>query len=365
MFKKIFLEKKSRSSQDRSRTLKLEILEERALLSATSWEPATQLYGPPSFEIWLDSQSQQVASNAASAPDAELDALIASLNAVSIETLETETEIPVELDGEEASASTAAVVRRVVFEEYATGLESDADVAIVPQLSNDDSNASSGGENWPFVLTTSSVPALSGGIAPLCEHRTASDVSGGSVSLGALLANADYLQIACPDPPPGYEAKVTFSGSATRGSDYRIFYFDGWTLNELLGTELPYTASGGSPTFYLVPVNDVQIEDLESVTATLQIPTTPASGGSDVVYNFVGDANARTATATIIDDDLEFVSDADRSVDGSLPTLESNPIPKNVDNYHAYIFADLDAASLAEDQLKFITPVSALAKSES
>lgn len=235
MFKKIFLEKKSRSSQDRSRTLKLEILEERALLSATSWEPASQLYGPPSFEIWLDSQSQQVASNAASAPDAELDALIASLNAVSIETLETETEIPVELDGEEASASTAAVVRRVVFEEYATGLESDADVAIVPQLSNDDSNASSGGENWPFVLTTSSVPALSGGIAPLCEHRTASDVSGGSVSLGALLANADYLQIACPDPPPGYEAKVTFSGSATRGSDYHTFYFDGWTLNELLG----------------------------------------------------------------------------------------------------------------------------------
>ncbi|MBR2004038.1 MAG: cadherin repeat domain-containing protein [Thermoguttaceae bacterium] len=336
-------------------------------MSATSWEPASQLYGPPSFEVWLDSRSRQVASNAANAPDAELDALIASLNAVSIETLEIETEIPVELDGEEASASTAAVVRRVVFEEYATGLESDADVVIVPQLSNDDSNATtygaSSGGDWPFALTTSSVPALSGGIAPLCEHRTASDVSGGAVSLGALLANADYLQIACPDPPPGYEAKVTFSGSATRGSDYRIFYFDGWTLNELLGTELSYTASGGSPTFYLVPVNDYNVEDLESVTATLQTPTTPESGGSDVVYNFTGDASARTATATIIDDDLEFVSDVDQSVDGALPTLESNPIPKNVDNYHAYIFADPDATSLAEDQLKFITPVSALAKS--
>ena len=367
MFKKMLLEKKSRSSQARSRTLKLEILEERALLSATSWEPASQLYGPPSFEVWLDSRSRQVASNAANAPDAELDALIASLNAVSIETLETATEIPVELDGAEASASTDAVVRRVVFEEYATGLESDADVVIVPQLSNDDSNATtygaSSGGDWPFALTTSSVPALSGGIAPLCEHRTASDVSGGAVSLGALLANADYLQIVCPDPPPGYEAKVTFSGTATRGSDYRIFYFDGWTLNELLGTELPYTASGGSPTFYLVPVNDYNVEDLESVTATLQTPTTPESGGSDVVYNFTGDASARTATATIIDDDLEFVSDVDQSVDGALPTLESNPIPKNVDNYHAYIFADPDATSLAEDQLKFITPVSALAKS--
>ncbi len=364
MFKSMVFRKKVSRSQPSSRKLRLETLEARALLSVTPLDTSS-LYGPPSFEVWLDSQSQEVASSDAN----ELNALIASLNAVSIETLETATEIPVELDGEEETASTDAVVRRVVFEEYATGLESDADVVIVPQLSDGELNAttygarSGGSADWPLELSTSLTSSLSGDGNLLCEHRDAADVSGGSSSIAALLNGADYLTVAFPELPFGYSADVTLSGTATRGSDYRVFYLYGTTYAELLGTEFTYSGSGGATTFYIVPVNNFALENEESVTVTLETPTTPASGGSDDVYNFTGDASARTATATIVDDDLEFVSDSDRAADGSLPTLDSNPIPKNVDHYNAYIFADPEATSLAEDQLQFITSVSALAKS--
>lgn len=356
----------------RTRLLRLEALDSRELLSITTFNAAAELYGPPSYEVWLESQTQEVAASVASSEDAKLDALVASLNAIPVETLDNNASIsaPDVLPLESATAESNASVRRVVFEEYATGLESETDVVFIPKGATDDSNASTyaarsggliDGGDWPLELTTTLVSSLSNSLENplLCEHRSATfDASGGVASL----ADADYLKVEFPELPFGYEAEIEITGSATLNVDYLIVGPDG-SYSTAPDSNFGYSGSGGAPTLYIVPLNNAVVEDLESVTLTLGTPTTPESGGSNVFYNFTGDASARTATATFVDDDLEFVSDVDRASDGSLPSLSSNPIPTNDDVYRAYIFADPDATSLADDQLQFITPVSALAKS--
>lgn len=127
----------------RTRLLRLEALDSRELLSITTFNAAAELYGPPSYEVWLESQTQEVAASVASTEDAKLDALVASLNAIPVETLDNNASIsaPDVLPLESATAESNASVRHVVFEEYATGLESETDVVFIPKGATDDSNA--------------------------------------------------------------------------------------------------------------------------------------------------------------------------------------------------------------------------------
>ena len=130
--------------------------------------------------------------------------------------------------------------------------------------------------------------AISEGYDPYDEDKTVQGYLAG-----------DYMKVGLPPIPVGYEARVTFKGTATRGQDYVVFtsYPPTLDLNPLYGN---LDHSGGAAFVYVFPTEDCEAESDETATLRIGTPQLQASGGTDThAFNMLVD----TATTTIIDND--------------------------------------------------------------
>lgn len=195
--------------------------------------------------------------------------------------------------------------RRVLFASGDDELNFDSEDAVV--LSFEDNineevdnlrDSSGGGESYYISLSvdasnTSDDVNLSSYTNPLVEGHGYEPESNNP------LLNANYIVVTAPSLPPNYEATISFSGSATLGSDYEVYV----SYDVLAGFESVggITYSGGSTTFYIFPLDDDWVENTaESVVATLNQPVMQGSGGSDE-YNFT--YGVLTVSTTIVDND--------------------------------------------------------------
>ncbi len=349
----------------KSRGLRLEPLENRELLAV---DALAVPFGPPSLESVANETAPIAVSASVLADDGatlsvqtetaepvappSFEQLMESLGQIKIESLDAETDVAslaesdatqTELqpsfivDGVEYYPLSQAVARRVVFEDSGVDAASlDEPFVLVPPADADETNANgarsggSGGDGetsvWPLNFNgaiTSSLGALASvGIENALLER-ATTVSGGASVGGSGASGGDeieslapnYLQITLPEIPYAYEARVTFGGGASLGSDYQI-YAPLDVFNQYYNAQT-FGYSGGSTSIFVLPVNDGAPEALEDFTATLATPTpVVASGGSSFAqpYDFTF-TTSNQVSATFVDDDHWKIS-----VEASDPT---------------------------------------------
>ncbi len=224
--------------------------------------------------------------------------------------------------------------------------------------SGDGDDGNSGGSGGSGELTgTYSLSAVAVGTLEsadgYCLVEGRAGVSGGTVPI----EDASYVQITTSSVPFPNFGRIEISGAATYGSDYQVYLKDGDSYTRWSGAGCDF--SGGSITFCVLPVNDSDLESLEgiSVNFSIWVPNEDASSGGTFYL-------VDSLDITIVDDDIEFVSDADYDATGNLPTNSTDPFPKNNDSYAGYIFTQPGVTGVQNDELRFVTPISAMVKND-
>ncbi len=211
------------------------------------------------------------------------------------------------VDGDAYYSLSEVMTKRVVFENQAASTPSSDDVILVSEQSsserNDDSNGlrsgGEGGESWFYELSCDST-YIDSGLSFLYQNPL---LEGHGFDSGQSFPTytSTYLTIMASAVPTSHYATIRFSGSATAGVDYDVYFkYDNFWSYYSLG-DISY--SGGPTTFYIVPKNDNLFESVETVVASLfELEPNPTSGGGAV--NPVSFTYGTTSiTASIIDDD--------------------------------------------------------------
>ena len=354
------------------RKLSFETLENRELLAATPWNQATGIYGPPSLEQ-LTQFSETVVASSASASN--LEASESSDDTLRFEILE---ETVYENPSSAAnSVENAPSPNQLIFDENEPYYNEEEIIACVSSNAESFFNEDN---SETFLLSSSG--GSGGGMATLnielgtsihssftTEGSTSNYLlEGEGVGSGVGIQSIDdhdYLRVDLPGLPEGYSATVTFSGSAKCGTDYVILY-QNWNsgYSSLTLSNNKYTiwgGSGGSQSLYLIPLDNsaVNIEN-KAVTVKLGNPVFNASGGATEYDINLGNSEA---SATIFDDDVEFLSDVDY-VNGVLPVVGSDAIVSNVDSYESFVFYESDDVDFSDAQLTFLAGIRAVALNE-
>ncbi|MDD3589425.1 MAG: cadherin repeat domain-containing protein [Thermoguttaceae bacterium] len=360
---------RSGSNKARDRLLRLEPLEDRKLLTATSVAPTVEtgfVYGPPDYQTWL--QQQSLSAQALESPPIEINLTATPeiftnslLYAASVSN-DSERLVPqedlyekflyedpsiadegfgdsIEIIGEtiiEAESSQLDSVTYLPQQGGASILEVDNFDSLHPLATTSGSGGSgggSGGVDWELNVVTS-VNSASGMSIPYGNVLfEGAGVGSGGASFDPDAIWIDYMTITVPALPDGYNAPIfiTRSTSSTPSMDFCI-YNSSYQMVDISSDYFEYSVSGGTTQFYLVPINDNICSADLVVQLTLGLPYFPGvSGGGD--YNFI--LPNSSVIAGIVDDDLEFLSDVDLSNSGAPITSVplGNTITKNADVY--------------------------------
>ena len=161
-------------------------------------------------------------------------------------------------------------------------------------------------------------------INPLLERRSFSNDVVNS------LDGIDYLKLTIPALPDGYQADLTFTGTAQIGVDYEVLVSKNDASLELTSTRA-FQYSGDSHTIYIVPLNDSVTEYAETIIATLGTPycSENTKVNSAITFNEI----TMQATATIVDDDKWTVSV------GVTDSIAMERLPNVVQDYEYYTFS--------------------------
>ena len=209
------------------------------------------------------------------------------------------------VDGDAYYSLSEVMTKRVVFENQAPSTPTSDDVILVSEQSsserNDDSSGlrsgGEGGESWYYELTSDSTH-VDAGLSYVYQNALI-EKRGFDVSGGESQSNSNYLKVTASAPPTGYYATIRFTGSATAGADYDVYFkYDNYWIYNAPGN---ISYSGGSTTFYIFPKNDFVKEDLETVTAEFLEFASLSSGGEDDPVSV--SYGTTSISAWIVDDD--------------------------------------------------------------
>lgn len=200
----------------------------------------------------------------------------------------------------------------------------------------------------------------------------------GNINGSFSIEDADSLRVAIDGLPLDCYAYVRVAGTAIRNNDYTIYslspnsgLYQPLNLNSTLLEFKNVLGSGGGAAdniteYYIVPKNNSSVQNKNKVIE-LYVDFAYYSGGG-VAPTLDYSSNGVVST-TIIDDDVEFVSQCDYAENGTLPDLpnESDPtatgnFTRNSDFYDAYVFYDVDAENLNGESLTFLAPIKAVAR---
>lgn len=267
-----------------------------ALMSASELAFALktpELLAPPSLDAVVDEET-----------DSFLDKLETSVNYSESEEVEA-LKPAFFVDGDAYYSLSEVMAKRVVFENQAASTPSSDDVILVSEQSsserNDDSgglrSGGEGGESWYYELTSDSTH-VDAGLSYVYQNALI-EKRGFDVSGGESQSNSNYLKVTASAPPTGYYATIRFTGSATAGADYDVYFkYDNYWIYNAPGN---ISYSGGSTTFYIFPKNDFVKEDLETVTAEFLEFASLSSGGEDDPVSV--SYGTTSISAWIVDDD--------------------------------------------------------------
>ena len=206
------------------------------------------------------------------------------------------------VDGDAYYSLSEVMAKRVVFENQAPSTPTSDDVIFVSEQSsserNDDSSGlRSGGESWFYELTCDSTHVDSG--LSYVYQNALIEKRGFDVSGGSSQSNSTYLKITASAPPTDYYATIRFTGGAMAGADYDVYfkYDNYWNYNA--PGNISY--SGGTASFYIFPKNDSTKESLETVTAEFLEFASLSSGGEDDPVSV--SYGTTSISAWIVDDD--------------------------------------------------------------
>ena len=178
---------------------------------------------------------------------------------------------------------------------------------------NGGAGGSSESEEYQLIVTTTlssaiaSLHNVNGLVNPLLERN--GFASGGSNALNG----ADYVAITLPELPNYYVGRVTITGDLDSYAATPSYFMP-------VVTESPRMIdySGGSTTFYLVPINDAKPEDNVIITIHLEVePEINDDWLPQYDFTYIN----QTTTVTIVDDDQWQV----RAEVAEDEALEGNP----------------------------------------
>ncbi|MBQ9874761.1 MAG: hypothetical protein IJM30_09885 [Thermoguttaceae bacterium] len=337
------------AAQKASRKLRLETLENRELLSASPMP----FVGPPTFEVWLASQTSLASASEASS-SVVIPVNIEQGDDSTFECELIETTVDTETVGDDEPEGR---VRSVVFDPSSLPENAASDDVVI--LYDSDNNeigsiekkrpgAKSGGDitYWGLSITVSQFNGLPANNYPnkpypLLEH--CDKASGGFNS------ESQYVTMVLPTLPAGYSIPVsvyvTVNGVRTLATDqFQIARqnLDGVpTIVNTVNGQFQHCYSGGGvgDIYYLLAKNNAAVEQDKTIevklggdSSTMPSGDPSASGGAEYFFYYIN----QSVTATIIDDDHWEVSATPVSADLT-PLLEQdgngNFIPQVVDIY--------------------------------
>ncbi len=185
---------------------------------------------------------------------------------------------------------------------------------------NGGAGGSSESEEYQLIVTTtlssaiSSLHNVNGLVNPLLERN--GFASGGSNALNG----ADYVAITLPELPNYYVGRVTITGDLDSYAVTPSYFMP-------VVTESPRMIdySGGSTTFYLVPINDAKPEDNVIITIHLEVePEINDDWLPQYDFTYIN----QTTTVTIVDDDQWQVRAEvaeDEALEGNPDVADCNP----------------------------------------
>ncbi len=337
--------------QPHMKKLKVETLEDRRLLDSTPWFVATGIVGPPSHEVYVATSVQErndgrVETKETQGTENESDSIVLDFEILEENVYNSEASPDKYIiDNQEYSRITQLFPQKIVFNENesyvneeilnngnsSVKFNSTNDFSILSTASGG-SGGGSGGSSTVYDLeitttTSSSISSLESAscVNPLLESRS---LSNGGISLEGM----DYLTITIPALPYGYQADLTFTGTAQLGVDYDVLVANSGSSFTLTSTRA-FQYSGGSHTIYIIPLNDSTPEQTaETIVATLGTPYFPGSGGESypqVTFNEI----TMQATATIVDDDQWEVNVV------ATDSTATERLPNVVQDYGYYTFS--------------------------
>ncbi|MBR4751260.1 MAG: cadherin repeat domain-containing protein [Thermoguttaceae bacterium] len=347
------------SNTPKSRRLRLEALESRALLTASGVASAASYdlpCGPPDFETWSSQQNAIVGEQSISSGDdvvclpndylpygpqdyetwlVRQSAQTASDDVVvSVSSDDNNDAIAVGVeDSLISSAQLEDVYQRYLTDGFINEDDLDEFIEVISEtflegdFDSDDSDDEGGTRDpidWPldlqYVLHSTSNTSVQGFQNPMRESY---GVIGSYFDPDVV---GDYLKIVVPTLPVNYMGTITVTDLSPASTiSYKVYSPYGYEMTLDNSGSFNYAGgfSGGSVFFYLAPVVNSVPTTNKTIEISLGAPTCLApSGGASYNFSYVN----QSVTTTIFNDYLEFISDVDQSL--------SAPYPHNNDSYN-------------------------------